>query len=181
MFNAEGAKAHKQYVLEVGGYGYYPVTPPNPDGTTKVKVKLEVVNSEANHLGMAMPKGKVRVYKRDKDGALEFIGEDEIDHTPRDEKIRVLLGNAFDIVGQVQQMGMERVSNTTHREKWSVKLRNHKDSAITVTVVAHAYGYWKVQDNSAPFKQRDSHTFEFNIDVPANGESDLTYTVEIHT
>jgi hypothetical protein len=129
---------------------------------------------------MPLPKGTVRVYKRDKDGSLQFIGEDEIDHTPRDEKIRVLLGNAFDVVGQWQQTNVERVSNSVRRERYQVKLHNHKDSAITVTVIQHAYGYWKVIDNSAKYNQRDSHTFEFEIDVPANGDAELTYGIEFH-
>ena len=180
LFNADAVKAHKRYVLEVGGNRFVPMYQ-NQDGTMKIQTKLEVVNSEANHLGMPLPKGNVRVYKRDKDGALQFIGEDEIDHTPRDEKIRVLLGNAFDVVGQWQQTNVERVSNTVHRERYQVKLRNHKDLPITVTVIQHAYGYWKIIDASAKSNQRDSHTFEFDVDFPANGEADLTYGVEFHT
>jgi hypothetical protein len=179
LFNADGVKTHKRYIMEVGENRVFPGMQ-NQDGTQKVAVKLEIVNNEASHLGMPLPKGTVRVYKRDKDGSLQFIGEDEIDHTPKDEKIRVLIGNAFDVVGQWQETNSERLSNTSHRDRYSVKLRNHKDSAVTVTVVQHAYGYWKVVDASAKFTQKNAHTFEFDVDVPANGEADLTYGVEYH-
>jgi len=146
---------------------------------SKVQVKLELENSEANRLGMPMPKGKVRVYKKDEDGALQFIGEDMIDHTPRDEKIRLYIGDAFDVVAERKQTNLVRVSKTTERQSYEISLRNHKKTPVTVTVVEHAYGQWKVLEASHPQKKKDSRTFEFAIAVPANGTVDLSYTVEI--
>jgi len=75
-----------------------------------------------------MPKGKVRVYKKDQDGALQFIGEDEIDHTPRDEKIRLFIGDAFDLIGEQKQLNYVRVSDRVSRYTYEISLRNHKDS-----------------------------------------------------
>lgn len=145
----------------------------------KVQIKLEVENSEANRLGMPMPKGKVRVYKKDEDGALQFIGEDMIDHTPRDEKIRLYIGDAFDVVGERKQTNVIRVSSTTDRISYEISLRNHKKTAATVTAVEHAYGQWKIIQASHPHKKKDARTFEFSVAVPANGTVNIAYTIEI--
>jgi hypothetical protein len=148
------------------------------NSTQKVAVKVEIANSKANGLGMPMPKGKVRVYKKDQDGALEFIGEDNIDHTPKDEKVRVYIGDAFDIVAERKQTNQQQVSDRVQRLSYEISIRNHKDSAVTVTDVEHAFGQWKIVSSSHESTKRDAHTFEFAVDVPANGESKVTYTVE---
>jgi len=176
LFNASAVPVKKLFLFEPSG--------PFEDGQggddSKVKVKLEMLNSKENNMGMALPKGKMRVYKRDVDGALQFIGEDEIDHTPKDEKVRVLIGNAFDVVGGLKQTSFTDGSNFGKVQKatYEVSLRNHKDSAVTVTFVGHAGGDWKITSPSMPFTKKNSTTFEFAVPVAKNAESKVTYTVE---
>ena len=174
LFNAENIPAKKLFIFEGERQNYYGG---NQDAT-KVNVKIEVENSEKNHLGMPMPKGKVRVYKKDSDGALQFIGEDMIDHTPRDEKVRLYIGDAFDLVGERQQTNQQQVSNRVQRMSYQISLRNHKDSDVVITCVEHAYGDWTILSSSQPYTKKDSKTFEFQVKVPANGETKVTYEIE---
>lgn len=181
LFNAANIPTKKQFVYEPA-----PVNIPYYGrgvgrNTGKVNVKLEVANSEKNNLGIPLPKGKVRVYKKDHDGALQFIGEDMIDHTPRDEKIRLYIGDAFDLVGERKQMNSQVVNPRVHRATYEISLRNHKDSAVTITAVEHSYGDWKVLNSSHKHVKKDSHTFEFPVEVPARGEVKVTYEIEIRT
>lgn len=178
LFNASAVPVKKLFVLESGDARIYDGG--GGDGEKrKVQIKLEMQNSEDNHLGMPMPKGKVRVYKKDADGALQFVGEDQIDHTPRDEKIRIYLGDAFDVVGERRQTNTEQPSNRVQRMSYEIAVRNHKKEAVHVQVIEHAYGNWKLIAQSHPSTKKDSHTFEFPIDVPANGEVKVTYTIEM--
>ena len=145
----------------------------------KVAIRMEFENTKKNGLGMALPAGKVRVYKEDTDKALEFVGEDQIDHTPRDEKVRLFLGNAFDIVGERIQTNYKGISNRSHEESYSIEVRNHKDAPQQVTIIEHIYGDWKITENSTDFVKKDSRTAEFPVTVPANGSMKVTYTVRI--
>jgi hypothetical protein len=142
-----------------------------------VQVRLEFENSKENGLGMALPAGKVRVFKEDEDGALEFAGEDAIDHTPRDEKVRLYLGNAFDIVGERKRTEYDELGPRTREESFEIEIRNHKDEAVVVTVVEHLYGDWRITASSQPHEKKDSDTIEFRVPVPANGSAKVTYTV----
>lgn len=178
LFNANQVPAHKSFVYDPAPTVYYPWMSGGGDRSKKVAVKIEVDNSEKNHLGMPMPKGKVRVYKRDADGALQFIGEDLIDHTPRDEKIRLYIGDAFDVVGERRQVTSQRINDRVTRETYEISLRNHKDKEVTVTAVEHAGGTWKILSSSHEYKKKDASTFEFNVAVPANGEVKITYEIE---
>ncbi|MFA6209673.1 MAG: hypothetical protein WCT03_08900 [Candidatus Obscuribacterales bacterium] len=176
LFNASKVPVKKLFVFDSNNG----VNPYGGDGqqSQKVNVKLELANSKDNNLGLPMPKGKVRVYKKDLDGALQFVGEDLIDHTPRDEKVRLYLGDAFDVVADRKQTNQVQVSDRVQRSSYSIEFRNHKETAITVTAVEHAYGDWKVTTSSQPFEKKDSHTFEFAVKVPANGSAVVTYTIE---
>lgn len=144
----------------------------------KIKVKLELVNSKKNNLGMPLPKGKIKVYKQDDDGSLQFIGEDQIDHTPKDEKIRLYLGDAFDVVGERRRMDY-RAGNRWAEETFEISLRNHKNSDIEVNVVERMWRYsnWKIINKSHDFSKKDSQTIEFKVLVPKDGEIKVTYTV----
>ncbi|MBK8222094.1 MAG: DUF4139 domain-containing protein [Candidatus Obscuribacter sp.] len=175
LFNASAVPVKKLYVLESNN-SYY-----GGDGQQKqkVNVKLELANSKDNNLGMPLPKGKVRVYKKDQDGAMQFVGEDEVDHTPKDEKVRVYIGDAFDIAAERVQTGQQQISERVQRQSYSISLRNHKKEAVTVTCVEHAWGDWKIVNSSMPYTKKDSHTFEFNVKVAPDTEEKLTYTIEI--
>ena len=147
---------------------------------TKVFVVQEVVNSKANRLGMPLPKGRLRFYRRDIDGHLEFTGESQIDHTPKDETIRVYTGNAFDLTGQRKRIDY-RVDSAQRwvDETFEIRVKNHKDVPVTFTVVEHLYRWsnWKIMQASQQYKKTDAQRVEFAVPVPANGEQVVTYTV----
>lgn len=146
----------------------------------KVWVMLEFKNSEASHLGMPLPKGKVKVYRRDVDARNEFIGEDQIDHTPKDETVRLYTGNAFDIVGERRQTNFRLDSNGHWAdETFEIKVRNHKKEAVTVRVVEHMYRWiqWDLTAKSQEFKKTDARTIEFRPTIAPGGEATIFYTV----
>ncbi|MCC6976824.1 MAG: DUF4139 domain-containing protein [Candidatus Melainabacteria bacterium] len=178
LFNAAQIPTKKQFVFDSTGQFYAGGWTPY-GANKKINVKLEMENSEKNNLGMPMPKGKVRVYKKDKDGALQFIGEDQIDHTPRDEKIRLYIGDAFDVVGERKQMNVQRVSDRVTRVQMELSLRNHKKEPVTVTAVEHAYGQWKIINSSQDYRKKDSTTFEFDVKVAPDSETKVTYEIEM--
>jgi hypothetical protein len=128
-------------------------------------------------LGIPLPKGKVRVYKEDEDRSLQFVGEDLIDHTPKDEKVRVYLGNAFDVVGERAVTDHDRIAERVREEVIEVTLRNHKDTDVTVVVVEHLYGDWKIVTNSHTYQKKDAYTIEFTVPVPKDSETVVTYRV----
>ena len=147
----------------------------------KVEVKMEFKNSKENHMGMPLPRGRVRAFKADSDGSLEFIGEDQIDHTPKDEQLRILLGNAFDIVGERNQLDHKEVSRVVTEDTWEIKLRNHKQEPVTVTISEPQWGDWKVIKSTNQGRKKDARTLEFTVDIPADGEGVITYTVQIRS
>jgi hypothetical protein len=145
----------------------------------KVQVMLEVKNSGQQNLGMPLPKGRVRVEKADREGSLQLIGEDQIEHTPRDEKIRLKLGNAFDIVGGRIKLETKKPANRVREESYRISLRNHKKENITVTVVEKFSRWqdWKIIKNSQPYTKTEAGKVEFKVKTPADGEAVVTYTV----
>jgi hypothetical protein len=144
----------------------------------KVQVVLKMENSEAKGLGKPLPKGIVRVYQPDSEGQLQFLGEDQIDHTPKGEKIKVTVGNAFDVVGKRTQTGFEQVSNNVQRTSYEIELNNSKPQAQDVTVVEHFFGDWEITKNSDKYEKTDASTVEFRVSVPARGTKTISYTVE---
>jgi len=145
----------------------------------KVGVYLDVQNTEANHLGIPLPKGIVRVYKADKSGAKQFIGEDHIDHTPRDEKIRVKMGDAFDVVGDRKQTDWKSLGSCRSESGWEISLRNHKDTIETVQDWEPVGGEWEIVSSSHPAVKQDANTFTFEVKIPAKGEVKIKYRVRI--
>ena len=146
----------------------------------KVWIMQEFKNSDANHLGMPLPKGRMRFYRRDADGNLQFVGENTIDHTPKDESIKVYLGNAFDLTGERTRTNFRsEMQARIIIETYSVVVKNAKDTVVPVRVVEHLYrtANWDISKNTSPFTKTDSQTMEFNVEVPAHGEKDVTYTV----
>ncbi len=145
----------------------------------KVGVYLDFQNTEQNHMGMPLPKGTVRVYKADKSGAKQFIGEDSIDHTPRDERVRIKMGEAFDVVGDRKQTDYKIISSCVVDTSWEIDLRNHKDTATAVEVYEPVGGDWTIESSSMPFVKKDAHTFTFTPHVPARGKAKITYRVRV--
>ncbi|MGI9109959.1 MAG: DUF4139 domain-containing protein [Opitutales bacterium] len=172
---ATGVKAERIYVFEGAQHYRRGVTAPG-----KVQVYREFKNSEANKLGIALPKGKVRFYSQDGDRQLEFVGENQIDHTPKDETIRVLTGNSFDLTGEHRmtsntENGSERVAT----QSFEVKVRNHKKEPVEIRVVEHANhgGSWTLTAQSQEHKKKDATTFEFRVSLKPDEEKTVTYTI----
>jgi len=148
----------------------------------KVRVEMEFKNAESEGLGMPLPEGKIRVYKMDVDKSLEFVGEDRIDHTPKDEKVRVFLGNAFDIVGERKKTDFKQITDDITEESYQIKLRNHKEESVEVVVVEHLYSYvqWEIKESSFPYEKKDANTIEFKIQLAKDQEGTLNYTVRYY-
>lgn len=148
------------------------------DGSSgsRIRVNLEFRNDKASGLGMALPMGKVRIYQRDRDDIQQFIGEDLIGHTPMDEKIRLFLGNAFDLVGERSQKDYKRIDDRTQEQTIVIKLRNHKEQAVEVVVVEQLPGDWKMMNSSHKYNKRSASVIEFAIPIPRDGEAALSYT-----
>ena len=144
---------------------------------TKVSVVLETENREDRGLGMPLPAGKVRAYKKDARGQLQFIGEDRIDHTPRNEKIRLRVGKAFDVVGERADLSQKKISDRVWEREIEIKLRNRKDEAIEVLVEENLWGDWEITQTTHPSKKKDARTAEFRIPVAKDSESVLRFTV----
>jgi hypothetical protein len=145
----------------------------------KVGVFLDFENAEKNRLGIPLPKGVVRVYKADKSGAKQFVGEDSIDHTPRDERVRIKMGEAFDVVADRKQMEWRALGNCVSESAWQIELRNHKDENVKVEIREPAGGDWTIVESSHPATKEDSTTFTFEIDVPKRGKTKVTYRVRV--
>lgn len=188
LLSASGAAVTKEMTYDGrrqwwAGWWYEGRTDFNPGGGYdtsnyhKVNVVLEAKNSEANHMGMPLPKGRIRVYKLDDNGAQQFVGEDTIDHTPKDEKIRLYVGDAFDVVGDYKRIDFRKIDSRTIEETFQVNVRNHKDTPVTVNVVDHVWSDWKVTESSAKYTKKDAHTIEFPVKVPKDGETIVTYTI----
>jgi len=149
------------------------------ESNPKIWVMREFVNSQANHLGMPLPKGRVRFYRRNDDGQIEFTGENVIDHTPRDETVRIYTGNAFDLTGERRRTNyLLDTSKNTATESFEIKVRNHKKEPVEVRVVEHLYRAltWDIASSSTDYKKTDSHTIEFPVTIPPDGEKTITYT-----
>ncbi|MGC2161462.1 MAG: hypothetical protein WA634_06120 [Silvibacterium sp.] len=149
-------------------------------GNTKVRIIEEIKNSKSNHLGIPLPAGRVRVYRRDSDGQMEFVGESMIEHTPPEETLKVSTGNAFDVKGARKQTDFHVDQNAhTIDETFEIKLTNQKQQPVKVTVVEHMYrgNNWEITAKSTDYIKRDSHTIEFPVHVAAKGEATLIYSV----
>jgi hypothetical protein len=149
------------------------------ESNPKIWVMREFANSDANHLGMPLPKGRVRFYRRNDDGQIEFTGENVIDHTPRNEPVRVYTGNSFDLTGERRRVDYKLDRNKhTVDESFEIKIRNHKKDAVDVRVVEHLYRWltWDVPAHTDAFKKTDSKTIEFPVTIAPDEEKTITYT-----
>lgn len=145
----------------------------------KVRVMLEFVNEAEDGLGIPLPKGRVRVYKEDVDAGAEFVGEDTVDHTPEGEDLSLHLGNAFDVVGERTQLAFDQVSERVIEETYSIALRNQKDEEVMVRVIEHLFRAQdaEVLSSSEGYEMLDANTLQYELDVPVESETTVTYTV----
>jgi len=189
MARGSGIRSNRIYVYDGAKldrwYGYTMENARNDQGygtesNPKVWVMQEFKNTKENGLGIPLPKGRLRFYRRDDDGRLEFTGENWIDHTPENELIRVYTGNAFDVVGERRRTDIKvNSSQDWLDESFEIKVRNRKKTAVTVRVVEHLYRWtnWSIVSKTAPYKKKDAQTIEFPVIIPPGGEAVVNYTV----
>jgi hypothetical protein len=178
LITADSVPVKKELLFRGDNYYYFgqygEVT-----GNRKVGVFVEIANRKEERLAIPLPKGTVRVYKRDSDAGLQFIGEDAIDHTPKDEKIRIKVGDAFDVVGTRKQTDWKKTASDTYEAAFEITIRNHKLEDVVVRVIEPIPGDWKMLGSSHEYKKGDAHTAEFNIPVKKDGETKLAYRVRM--
>lgn len=143
----------------------------------KVRVALKFENSKASGLGIPLPAGRARIFKADSDGSMILLGEDRIDHTPKDEAVKLTVGNAFDISAEQKITNFERLSDRVEERTYLIELRNHKDENVTIIVDKKLYGDWEIKNQSHKFEKEDANTAKFKILVSANSKEEVTFTV----
>ncbi len=143
----------------------------------KIGVFLELENTQKNNLGTPLPKGAIRVYKEDKDRSLQFIGEDRIDHTPKDEKFKIKIGEAFDVIGERIQTDYKHLGYNLYEVAFEVSLRNHKKEDIKVLVEEPIPGDWEMLSNSHPYEKLQAHTIRFEAPVAKDKEVKVKYRI----
>ncbi len=181
LLTATQVPVNKEFLLQGAPY-YYQSSYGNIGQKLKVSVYVEFKNKEKSGLGLPLPKGIVRVYKKDKSGNAQFIGEDKIDHTPKNEDVRLKLGDAFDITADKKQTNFEKRNaygkfNHAFESAYEIKLKNAKSEAVTVVVREPVPGDWKMLEQSHPFKKVAAGTAEWHIEVPAESSTILKYSV----
>jgi hypothetical protein len=168
-----------QKIFTVNGQNYYYRNQQNPGAPLKdnVMVFYKFKNEQKAGLGMPMPAGNVRVYQKDSKGSVLFVGEDRIDHTPKDEMVTVHIGNAFDVISERKQIDYKRIDTHTWEMEFEITLRNHKDTPITVEVNEPIGGDWEMLSSSYKFTKTAAFAAQFQVPVAANGTSVLKYRI----
>jgi len=188
FLDATGVTLQRSYEFngnEATRQGFYPGyhdtnSSPGTTAVTHVSVREEIKNSTANHLGMPLPSGRLRLYRREDSGQMQFVGESMVQHTPVEQTITMVSGNAFDVTATRKQTDFH-VDNAGHviTESFEIKISNQKAQAVTVNDVEHMNRCqnWEITQKSTEFKKTDSATAEFPVVVPAKGETTLSYSV----
>lgn len=183
LLNAAGVAVNKEFRLQGNPY-YYRGRQGDLGQKLKVGVFVEFDNRKKDNLGMPLPKGVVRVYKQDKQGRPQFVGEDRIDHTPENETVRLKLGDAFDVTADRKQTDFRKLGgdgryNYQFESAYEIKLRNAKDEEVTVTVAEPVPGDWRILSESHKHSKASADTALWKIKVPTKGETVLKYRVEV--
>ncbi len=180
LLTASAIAVEKRYELRGQPNFFFDRVPPLRD--QKVAVFVLFRNSEENSLGVPLPAGVMRVYQEDSDGMLQFAGEDRIQHTPKNETVRLRLGTAFDIVAERVQTDFRRIADTVTESAFEIKVRNHKDKPVTVDVIEQMPADdWSVLEKSHDFVKKDAQTAVFSVPVPKDGETTVTYRIRVTT
>jgi hypothetical protein len=179
LLEAAGFDVKKEFV--VNGQRYYYLNYNNPGQPIKEKVGVFVQfrNSQANKLGMPLPAGTIRLYKKDTNGNQQFIGEDKIEHTPKDEDVRVKVGDAFDIVAERKQTDYKVIARNVYEYAYEIKIRNHKDTAVNVIVNEPIGGDWEMISSTFEAKKTAAFAAQFVVPVAKDGEATLSYRVRV--
>lgn len=177
LLSAAKVPVTKHYEYRGNAYFYSQQITPMRD--QKVGVFLVFDNKKENNLGMPLPAGVMRVYQEDQSGALQFAGEDRIKHTPKDEEVKLRLGNAFDVVAERTQTDFRVVADQVFESAYEIKIRNHKETGVVVDVVEELDNDWTILAKSHEFVKKDARTAVFSLPVPKDGETLLSYSVRV--
>lgn len=176
LLAGSGINIRKEFlVYGIQAYFTMQYTPETRKQPVNVYIKLK--NSKENNLGMPLPGGIMRLYKQDSDGGRQFIGEDKILHTPKDEELKLKIGEAFDVAAQRIQSDFKQLSRFRYETAWEVTLRNHKDQEVSVGIVEPLPSSWEVVENSHSYSKLDAHTIRFDVKVPKDQEVTIKYRV----
>jgi hypothetical protein len=180
MLAASEVPVEKKYLITNaanvwGNYGYNFGEGPRQNAA----VKLKFQNDDKSHMGMPLPAGVVRVYKKDAQGNALFVGEDHIDHTPKNERVDLTLGEAFDITARAKQTNYTKLADDLYENAYEVEIKNAKKEKVTVDLREAFPGEWKMLDESQKHEKLDSNTAQWLVDVPAEGSTVLKYSVRI--
>ena len=176
LLDANQVPLRKVFVFS-GQPQYYSYQNQNSD-KQKIGVFLELENLKKNNLGIPLPKGTIRVYKEDKDGSLQFVGEDSIDHTPKDEKFKIKIGEAFDVMGERVQTDYKRLGRNLFEVAFEVSLRNHKNEDIKVFVEEPIPGDWEMLSKTHPYEKVSAHLVRFEVPVAKDKEEKVKYRIQ---
>jgi hypothetical protein len=179
MLNATAFPVQKRYVVDGQNFYYRNAQHPGAPIKDVVQVYYQLKNEEKAGLGMPMPAGTVRVYQADSKGGLQFVGEDRIDHTPKDETINLKIGNAFDVVCERKQTDFQRISSNVFDVEFEITLRNHKSTAVSVEVNEPIGGTWRMLQASHAWTKTDAWAAQFKVPVPADGTATIKYRVRV--
>ncbi len=180
LLSAPNVPVKKLYVFETPGRRYGYQTYAGKKETGDVRVVIEFPNKADAGLGIPLPAGKVRVYKASPDKSLDFVGEDSIDHTPRDETVRLYVGNAFDLVGKRTVTDYKKIGTNSYEEACCIKLRNHKDEDVEIMVIERFYGEWTILSCvPSSYQKLDANAAAFKIKVPKGKEAEILYRVRV--
>lgn len=183
LLTAADVPVHKEYLLR-GAEHYYQADYDDFGQKLKVGVFLEFDNKQASHLGIPLPKGILRVYKKDSSGTAQFVGEDRIDHTAKNETVRAKLGDAFDVTANKKQTDFKKLPSpekgtSLFESAYEIVLKNARKEAVTVTVQEPIPGDWRMANSSHAHKKASSRMAEWHIEVPADSQTTLTYRVQV--
>ena len=179
MLEATGFLVKKRYIVDGQSFYYRNVYRPGSPIKDPVQVFYQFKNEEKAGLGMPMPAGVVRVYQSDSKGGTHFVGEDHIDHTPKDEMLNLKIGSAFDIVSERKQTDFEKIASNVYEVEHEVVLRNHKTTPVTVEVNEPIGGTWRIIRSTHEYSKTDAWAAQFNVAVPADGAATLKYRVRV--
>lgn len=175
----QGSDVPVKKLFIVNGQNWYYHNQQNPGSPLKdnVMVFYKFKNEKSAGLGMPMPAGNVRVYQKDSKGNILFVGEDRIDHTPKDEDVTIHIGNAFDLICERKQTDYKRIDTHTWEMEFEITLRNHKDAPVTVQVNEPIGGDWEMVSSTYKYTKTAAWAAQFDVPVAANGTSVLKYRV----
>ena len=177
LMDAAGVKFTKKLEFR-GDQGWYGMVMPEQKDI-HADVQIEFKNEDKNALGIPLPAGAMRLYQEDSEGSLQFLGEDRIQHTPKDETVRLKVGKAFDVVADRKQTDYTAISDRVHEAEFEIHVRNHKEKDVNVDLVEPMPGDWEVLKKSHDYTKRDAMTAVFSIPVKANGETTVTYRIRV--